>query len=1229
MKIKTHKPSALFLLLLILLLTSGNFAQQSSENNDFLYARRLYDDGMVELAAKQFRAFMENYPMSPRAPEALFMAGEAYFKTELYEEARQAWLEMTVRFPQAAKNDEAQFKIGDCFKAQKKFNEAGEAYHRVQVFFPKSTLAPGALVAAARMFTQVGNFSQALNMYFSFLNDYPEDGQLLQARLEVVQLLREKGELQRALNEADKLTAFAYKGQIKNQTIFEKGRILEEMGRLDDAQQAYSELTQSPLENELAAKVNLRLGYIYRLKGNWTQSNEHFLKGLQAKGESTTQMEIILMLGDNYFDLKQLAAAQENYLKVVEQIAKTEPRYFEALYKSGLTFELLADYKNANKYYFQLLNEYTPTNREGARYREQAFLRVAQNNLRLKDATSAISYFRKYLELYPESNLVDQIQFKIGQIYADQLRNPEKAIQIFERFLEAFPHSNYIDEAQAEIARGHEATGNFEAALNAWQHFLHAYPGGHEYHRAEFRAEQLRTYYLKDLNNGVNSLSRVLGNFLANQSTTQTLLELANLNFEQLKNYRQALDYYQQALRLGAVQMEKGKLYFRIGQCYARLAGISEAPEKAALSDSARETFNLVAGHYAESDWADDAAIELADWVRADEKIEACTQMLRQFPNSPRQDYMLFQLGSELMHRNSGTDSVQTPVYYFQALISQFPESPWRCRAEFQNGRYLYHSGDYFGAEQALATFLTRCPEDGAVVAARFYYANVLKHQEKYQQSIEAYQTILNNYFYSAYADSALLNLGDVLLDRGEYQTALSHFLEMKAQYHKISWSNYDQARAELFAPDELEFKIAAAFEKLNDLPNAREFYQNYLKMAPNGTHVPQALLALGKISSAAGTEDTAVALSYLNRIRAESGDQTLNYAASIQTADLLFQEAKYEPANQEYRRAIGLAADQKEKEYPQVRSIICQYRVGNIAAADNEVAEFTKTYGNSPQYVAQFEYEKGEFYLQQKSYDTAEKIFSDLRKKYKQTEFAPKAELALGQLYIRTNKDEKAMDIITQIPEKYPESEVTPLAYINLGDYYLKEAKQPENATSLYKKALEHPKVGKWDKYAMQNLIDSYEMLGMHDQVLTFIRAHLQKYPNDEANFGLKLKIGGTYKAMRQYDLAIAQFEELKKASGQENDADIQFRLAECYELMGQFEKAITEYLKVKYITKRTDELPWDVTAQYRAGLIYVKLKQYNEARTLFEKIVKSWGAESDFGRAAMGQLDAIKNLE
>ncbi|MBN2088932.1 tetratricopeptide repeat protein, partial [candidate division KSB1 bacterium] len=137
---------AKFLTFVYLLLTSIALFGQGSENTDFLYAKRLYDDKMYELAARQFRDFVTNYANSSRAPEALFMAGEAYFKAQLYEQARQSFLELSVRYSGAVKNDEAQLRIGDCYKALLKYQEAAEAYQRLKVFFPSSTFAPTGLI---------------------------------------------------------------------------------------------------------------------------------------------------------------------------------------------------------------------------------------------------------------------------------------------------------------------------------------------------------------------------------------------------------------------------------------------------------------------------------------------------------------------------------------------------------------------------------------------------------------------------------------------------------------------------------------------------------------------------------------------------------------------------------------------------------------------------------------------------------------------------------------------------------------------------------------------------------------------------------------------------------------------------------------------------------------------------------------------------------------------------
>ena len=122
--------SRIFIPVILLILFGGITAAlpQSNEANDYLYAQRLLNDNMHELAAKQFREFMETYPTSPKAPEALFMAGEAWFQGENFNEARRAFLEVSGRYPQAPKNDEAHMRVGDCHRELQEYEEAAKAY---------------------------------------------------------------------------------------------------------------------------------------------------------------------------------------------------------------------------------------------------------------------------------------------------------------------------------------------------------------------------------------------------------------------------------------------------------------------------------------------------------------------------------------------------------------------------------------------------------------------------------------------------------------------------------------------------------------------------------------------------------------------------------------------------------------------------------------------------------------------------------------------------------------------------------------------------------------------------------------------------------------------------------------------------------------------------------------------------------------------------------------------
>lgn len=1216
----------------------SSVASQTGENQAFLYANKLYSEGMYSLAASQFRSFMENYPSSPRAPEALFMAGEAYFKLEKYHEAQQAYLEMTMRYPEAPKVDAAQMKIGDCFRALADYTKAANAYQRVKVFYPTSNLAPNALIESARMSGLAGNYSAAVKTYYDFVDEYPNAPNAFQVKLELVDILMKKAELKRALGESEKLILAAYSMDNKAKAKYYKGLIHEEMGQIREAQDEYHAIITQSTDKTLLAQTYLRLGYLYRLKGEWERSNEFFMKSLASEGSQKVQIETYLMLGDNYLDLNNYAQAQTYYEKVIEIVPKDEFSYFEALYKSGAAYENLADYKSANRYFLRLLEEYQPTNRKGADYREQSYLKVAQNYLFLNNGIQAVNYFRKHLDLYKDSNLADQIAYKIGEIYEQTLENPEKAIRLYDRFLEKFPHSPYVDETQLGIARCFEALGNYERAIKEYRSFLKAYPGGTDYNVAVHRIYFLEKYYVEDPNKAFREFSNLVNGIISQKDDGQLYFQLAEINFDYIRDYEAALKFYRTSLKDGTAENLNDKIIYRIAQSYELLAYVEHGKPASGrftvLMDSARMNYQLLTDRYADSQWADDAAIQLAELkARAasgakNEVAKLYVEALKKYPQSDRKDYILMKLGESIFKGYYNiSDSLNTPKYYFQKVITEFPQSNYRGQAQFMLGRYYYHSGDYYAAQNAIKGYIENFPNGAFIVEAYNLMTKIEREHENFDQSIEYLQYIINNYSYSIYADSAYLLLGDIYLEKNDNQAALDHFLAIETKFKKLSWLSFDRGRSEIFAWDELNFKLGQTYERLGDFTNAKRRYQNYLKIMPDGNYVPKVLLALGRITASESQHDKDLALGYYKRLREEFPDQDFGYDASIKAADLLFNEGKYNEAHAEYQKAVSFADSDMKMEYPQAQVIVCLYRIGQIKAADSEQEMFRKAFSGVDNYLAQFEYEKGEYYLKEKSFNRAEKLFDRVRSKYKRTDYAPKAELSLGKLYKILNKDEKALDILTAIPQKYPDSEVAALAYVNLGDYYMAE-KQPPNAISMYKKALDLPQIGSLKPLAMKKLISAYEIFGMSDQQLALIREFLQLYPQDASVFDLKLKIGLIYKNNKKYDQAIALFGKLLTQTNPENEAEVQFRLAECYESMGQFERAISEFLKVKYIAKQT-KLPWGTSAQYRASMLYKKQGQYKEAKQLLQKIIQSRGLTDNFGRVAKDQLDEIEKLE
>lgn len=142
----------LYIFLFLVLLPGLLISQTGSGVNSFVFAKKLYEDGMYDLAAEQFHRFAEQNPANPKAAEALYFAGLSYFNINEYQKAKKELLYLILKFPDAPELDQAQFKIAECFQQSGELSSAANAYRQVQAFYPRSPLAEPALFRSAKTF---------------------------------------------------------------------------------------------------------------------------------------------------------------------------------------------------------------------------------------------------------------------------------------------------------------------------------------------------------------------------------------------------------------------------------------------------------------------------------------------------------------------------------------------------------------------------------------------------------------------------------------------------------------------------------------------------------------------------------------------------------------------------------------------------------------------------------------------------------------------------------------------------------------------------------------------------------------------------------------------------------------------------------------------------------------------------------------------------------------------
>jgi tetratricopeptide (TPR) repeat protein len=561
-------------------------------------------------------------------------------------------------------------------------------------------------------------------------------------------------------------------------------------------------------------------------------------------------------------------------------------------------------------------------------------------------------------------------------------------------------------------------------------------------------------------------------------------------------------------------------------------------------------------------------------------------------------------------------DSSLKALSFFRDLADRFPQSPLAEEALYQSAMLQLKLGKTRSADSLFSLYSKMAPRGRFNPSALITRAKMAPPES----AIPLLEDLRSRFGYSVLADSGGTLLGDLYLDVKRFKDAAALFEEMvrrdslsavgesvglKMPYGRQSNSAY--------------LKWANACENLGQFKKARQLYLRYGRRASASGDRGNLYAALSRMCE---KQDNLVqAASYLG------------LAADVQPSDSIFhalgsfyfRSGHYAEAVTAWNRGIELTSRYSMKSLLKAKLLIAEIRQDRTVQMETRIKEFEKTFNNDPtikELTSELNLELAKSYTRQKDFDLALKCIKEVQRN-KDSAFYPESEVETGKILLITNKIDKALELLTDLPRKYPKHPILGAVYLNLGDHYFR-SQQFDNSLSAFKKAASDTADKTVSATAMRYLIKIYDALQMWDAALATTRRYIQRFPKAEDILEKRIQIGVFSANVKEYFVALDAFRDAQKDATDDTEAEIQYWIGKCYYEMGQFEEAVLEFLKVKYVSKPT-QLPWAATALYEAGTTYMRMKNRDNARKMFQKIVTSEGPASDLGRIAVKRIQEI----
>lgn len=1211
------KPRYHLLLILSLVVWSPLAGQDTRENADFKLAVNLYNDKLFDLALEQFRQFVATYPNTQQGIEARFYLGLSQAKLSKHDDARLTFQNFALAFPDNQRAPEAWWNVAEQYVALKNPREAALAFERLRTFHPKSKLAPGALVKSSEYFELAGDPDNARRVLRTLIVDYASSDVVLPARLKLAQRYLAEQQFELARAEAKRVADGSKDPDLASQALVHMAQALVSLKKYEEAQKALNDVVKNYRSTPAYYSSLLLLGSLLRESGAVVQafSSWRLIDADSARAPALVRQQALMEAGDTYCNRGEYSEAFQSYEKA--SLVRGEQQ-FDARLKAALVAEQLNEIRKART----LLTLARDDSSAGGGLREAliASARVEEKAGNFFEALRLISLFA---ERFPRDGRMPEMQLQGARIFSKHLRDAGQAVSRYDVLINSHPTSAVIDDALFERAEALRLGGATERAAEAYDDLLKRYPASDFAESARVAALRLRTFEIKNKEAGLEKLALLIGDVIAQQSRSDLALRLGDIYFYDLKDFGKSAEQYASALRLGPPPEKCAAAWYNQAKSYEYAAeqNSGTVAPKQDLMLKAIAAFDSLLKASPASEWIDDALasqlnIRLRLAAGAADLRSTSSEFLQAHPLMKRLDLVHFSIGEAFRNKQSYEDAARS----YALALKERPLKDVEAAALYRLGESLLKLGQPDSASAAFREYRRKYPNGEFSAKATWALAQEEARRGAVHIALYLYEQIELNFPYTSFVSQLAEAKADAYFKAGDYARAVGQYQRLLGTAGKRS-SELGSISLEAL------YNIGVSYARLTKWEDAQRYYTQYLVRDDSTDRAGRVYYDLATI--AREQNNIALAAQYLQKASQFAGASTGGFnQASFEAAELFFRNEEYANAIAKYEQVTEKGIGDSLRQYVLSRIVVSYYRLNNAREGDTRSAAFVKLFPNRSFPAAEFEYERGMYFLRKDDYVDAKKYFDNVIQKYPNTPILPNAAYGNARVAELTNKTSDAVKLYEGILLRYPAVSIAPRVRLALGNLYYSQ-EQWDPAARLYKAILDsESRAPDLVPFAMNNLIMAYKQLSLFDAALDLTRKYIERFPDDAELMTKRVDIGVLYQRLGYYDQSVVHLQSLLEGADADLEAEVRYYIGEAYFYKGDYQQAILEFLKVPYLVTKKTKADWTATSYYMAGQAYEKMSKFEQAITMYRQIISRPGIDATFKTGAQREIDRVTAL-